>query len=288
MSTQTIVRPARPFAATRSRFARHTSSPRSRPRWVSLSDGTALSRRRAISSSIFTYSSAAREASPGLVTFSPRCVTRASTPSALRRSATVSASSSVGPATKRRAKRRAPGLRSIASPIRRCVESLSRIARPRSVMRLDRVHQEAFAQTVLADPQLVDCDLIQRCHHDGRARNDQVGTAGLEARELGSLFEREPGQTFQELLDGGPAQDVPLDAIRIVVDETEIERRQRRHRARRSDEVRHAGSEDRLGQLVREPAAYVIEELAIAPGIDAPGKRKPFGQRYYAEAPADH
>src|SRR4030095_8876929 len=277
MSTQTRVRPASPFAATRSRCVLHTASPRSRPRWVSLSDGTARRRRRAISSSTSRYSSAAREASSGVATFSPRCVIAASTPSAFKRAATASASSSAVPATKRRTNRRAPGRRSIASPILRCVESLRRSARPRSVTRLDRVHQDAFSQAVFADPELSDSDLIQRRHHDRRARDDQVGAARLETREICSLFDREATQAVEEPFDGAAAQNEPLHAIWIVVDEAEIESRERRHRAGGPDEVRHAGGADPLGKLAGEALAHVIQELAIGGGIDDPGEPEPTG-----------
>src|SRR5437867_7441852 len=288
MSTHTSVRLASPRAATRSRFVRHSASPRSRPRWVSLSDGTARRRRRAISSSTWRYASAARAASSVVSTFSARWVTAASIASAFSRAAPPSASSSAGPATKRLTNRRAAGRRSIASPIRRCVESLRRSARPRSVVALDRVHENALAQSVLADSKLGDPEPVQSRHHDRRAGNNEIGAARLEARKRRPLPDGQSAQAVQESLDRGAAQDVPLHPVGIVADETEVERRQGGHGPGGSDQVGHPRRANRVRKLAVETAPHLVVELAIARALDDAGERESLGQRYHAQPQTDH
>src|SRR5207245_10645131 len=118
--------------------------------------------------------------------------------------------------------RRAAGRLSLASATLRGVDSFSSRARPRSVVPLSAVHQDAFAQPVFADPQLVDADQFEGPHHDRGAWNDEIRAPRLEAREHRSLLERESAQTGQEPFDRGAAENVSLHAIRIVANETEV------------------------------------------------------------------
>src|SRR3989475_10985241 len=71
-----------------------------------------------------------------------------------------------------------------------------------SVASLDRVHQDALPQPVLADAKGLEPDLIQRRHHDRDTRDDEVGAARLQTRERRALPEREAAQSSRQPLDG--------------------------------------------------------------------------------------
>src|SRR6266508_3037292 len=166
--------------------------------------------------------------------------------------------------------------------------SLSVKSRPRSVALLDRVHQDALAQPVLADPERLEPKLVQGRHHDRDAGDDEVGAAWLEAREPRALADREPPHAGREPSDGPTVQEVPLHPFGIVVPEAEVERRERRHRAGRAHEVGDVGGADRRRQLAVEAGTHLTIELAVAWLVHGARKREPLRERVDTEPQAHH
>src|SRR5690242_21912322 len=78
-----------------------------------------------------------------------------------------------------------------------------------------------------------------------------------------------------------------LDACGIVVQETEVERGQRGHRARGADERLDARARYLPRQLARELRVHLAPQRRISLGIDRTRKREPLGERHHAESQAD-
>src|SRR5207245_4656406 len=98
---------------------------------------------------------------------------------------------------------------------------------------------------------------------------------------------RQTAEAAEEPLDRRSAQPVALDALRLVLDKTEVERRERRHRPGGAHEVSDARAADLLRELALQPRADFGEKDPVAVPVHPVGKREPLGERDNAQAYAD-
>src|SRR5439155_1544210 len=136
------------------------------------------------------------------------------------------------------------GRRAIASPIRRRVERLRSSVRRGLVASLERVGEDPFPQAPVADDERRKAEGVERRRHDRDARDDQVRPPGLDTGQRCPGGHRQAPDAAEEPLDRRSAQPVALDALRLVLDKTEVERRERPHPPRGAHEVSDARAAD--------------------------------------------